>query len=329
MEATDDVPEENNADWILDSLVAYLQGPVWITPILNFVEQKSVVFEGDGAEFEDEYQGIHKEFRNLVDVMLGAYMDDLGLQPEHLELALSRIQPSVRSAALQQLLEPVQSAGDYDRFKALMRSKNEQLHNEALEMLRRKRDHPGHPSIESRDASNDEFSEEDINEAIRQSMAEHVAERNAQVAERRDVDRALAASVAGLLKSQTTDEVVETLVEAAPVTNVQTPTRGNLVATKVPDPEDVERRRVLLRAQRDKILSQKKKERELQLHQQELSDREAAGNKVAFGTSRPRSGRAARAALAGEASPEVDERTIQYRRLLLQKIKEEVEGTSK
>lgn len=42
MEATDDVPEENNADWILDSLVAYLQGPVWITPILNFVEQKSV-----------------------------------------------------------------------------------------------------------------------------------------------------------------------------------------------------------------------------------------------------------------------------------------------
>lgn len=163
------------------------------------------------------------------------------------------------------------------------------------------------------------------------------------------MDRALAASVAGLLKSQTTDEVVETLVEAAPVTNVQTPTRGlkriffflnfvenlkvkclgNLVATKVPDPEDVERRRVLLRAQRDKILSQKKKERELQLHQQELSDREAAGNKVAFGTSRPRSGRAARAALAGEASPEVDERTIQYRRLLLQKIKEEVEGTSK
>jgi hypothetical protein len=36
-----------------------------------------------------------------VDVMLGAYMDDLSLQPEHLESALSQIQPSVRSAALQ------------------------------------------------------------------------------------------------------------------------------------------------------------------------------------------------------------------------------------
>lgn len=100
------------------------------------------------------------------------------------------------------------------------------------------------------------------------------------------------------------------------------------MATKLPNPEDVERRRFLLRVQRDKILNQKKKERELQLQQQELLDREAAGNKLAFGTSRPRSGRAARAALAGETSPEVDERTIQYRRLLLQKIKEEVEGAS-
>lgn len=86
---------------------------------------------------------------------------------------------------LKQLLEPVQSAGDYDRFKVLMRSKNEQLHNEALDMLRQKRNHPEDLSIDNQ-SSNDEFSEEDINEAIRQSLAEHVAERNAQVQERRE-----------------------------------------------------------------------------------------------------------------------------------------------
>ena len=40
---------------------------------------------------------------------------------------------------------------------------------------------------------------------------------------------------------------------------------------------------------------------------------------------RPRSGLAAQRALAGDAAAnQVDERTIQYRRLLLQKIKEEV-----
>ena len=31
-----------DSDWILDSLVAYLRGPVWIMPILTFIEQKSV-----------------------------------------------------------------------------------------------------------------------------------------------------------------------------------------------------------------------------------------------------------------------------------------------
>ncbi len=89
------------------------------------------------------------------------------------------------------------------------------------------------------------------------------------------------------------------------------------------DAEEIERRRANLRLQRDKILSQKRKEREMHLMNQQEQDERVSGS------SRPKSGRAARAALAGETAPQVDERTIQYRRLLLQKIKEEVEGPSK
>jgi len=37
--------------------------------------------------------------------MLGAYMDDLGLQPDDLETALGQIRPSVRSAALHVILK--------------------------------------------------------------------------------------------------------------------------------------------------------------------------------------------------------------------------------
>lgn len=68
-------------------------------------------------------------------------------------------------------MEPVQSAADYERFKALMRHKNEQLHNEALEMLRQRHGNPNHLSAEDEvlqdEKSADAFSEEDINEAIR------------------------------------------------------------------------------------------------------------------------------------------------------------------
>lgn len=102
-----------------------------------------------------------------------------------------------------------------------MRTKNEQLHNEALEMLRQKRSNPEGTSNDNSNGSSEEFSEEDINEAIRQSLAEHAAERNAQVAEKREVDRALAASVAGLLKSHVdvTEEPQEatTSVKTEPV----------------------------------------------------------------------------------------------------------------
>lgn len=47
MEKTEDPsagsePSETKAEWILESLVIYLSGPIWVTPILNFIEQKSV-----------------------------------------------------------------------------------------------------------------------------------------------------------------------------------------------------------------------------------------------------------------------------------------------
>ena len=37
-----DSGDEENEQWILDSLVMYLRGPIWNVPILNFIEEKSV-----------------------------------------------------------------------------------------------------------------------------------------------------------------------------------------------------------------------------------------------------------------------------------------------
>lgn len=90
----------------------------------------------------------------------------------------------------------------------------------------------------------------------------------------------------------------------------------------MPNAEDVERRRSLLRAQRDKILSKKRIEREIELEQP------AKGyNPTTSVPARPKSGKVARAALAGQLGADVDERTIQYRRLIMQKIREEVDGS--
>lgn len=94
-------------------------------------------------------------------------------------------------------------------------------------MLREKRKDPEGLS----GSPNQEFSEEDINEAIRQSLAEHAAERNAQVVEKQEVDRAMAASIAGLLKTQLYLEDPQPV--PSPITppiakdpEVETPTKG-------------------------------------------------------------------------------------------------------
>ena len=56
------------------------------------------------------------------------------------------------------MLEPVQSAGDFEKFKQLMHNKNEELHYQALEMLDQSRGHFN--SIEDNP-------DEDLKEAIR------------------------------------------------------------------------------------------------------------------------------------------------------------------
>ena len=71
-------------NWVFDSLVGFLRGPVWNVPILTFIEHKSLrkhfiaaiysintcfieVFEPEQDEQnEEEYKKIHDDYKNLV-----------------------------------------------------------------------------------------------------------------------------------------------------------------------------------------------------------------------------------------------------------------------
>lgn len=48
-----------------------------------------LVFE-PGVADENEYQKIFEEFKNLVDFMLGNFMEDIGITPEQFEEACNR-----------------------------------------------------------------------------------------------------------------------------------------------------------------------------------------------------------------------------------------------
>lgn len=73
---------ENDNAWVFDSLICFLNGPIWNAPLQSFIEEKSLgnvkerchftrnyslflVFE-PGVADENEYQKVFEEFKNLV-----------------------------------------------------------------------------------------------------------------------------------------------------------------------------------------------------------------------------------------------------------------------
>merc|ERR1712227_1040338 len=88
-QASERMAEDN---WVFDSLVGFLRGPVWNVPILTFIEHKSLIFEPDEDDKnEKEYKNIHDDYKNLVDFMLGSYMEDIGIKPQQFEEACGKV----------------------------------------------------------------------------------------------------------------------------------------------------------------------------------------------------------------------------------------------
>ncbi len=65
------------------------------------------VFEPDTDENEAEYKKIHDEYKNLVDFMLGSYMEDIGITSGQFEAACGQASTRIKSQFHQALFEQV------------------------------------------------------------------------------------------------------------------------------------------------------------------------------------------------------------------------------
>uniref|UniRef100_A0A182Y4J3 Cilia- and flagella-associated protein 36 n=1 Tax=Anopheles stephensi TaxID=30069 RepID=A0A182Y4J3_ANOST len=75
--------------WVFDSLVCFLHGPVWNAPLQTFIEDKSIIFDPNLQPDENnpEFRKVHDEYKNLVDYMLGSFMEEMQITPEQFEFA--------------------------------------------------------------------------------------------------------------------------------------------------------------------------------------------------------------------------------------------------
>jgi len=60
-------------EWILEIMTEFLQSPVWKNPIINFVEEKCLIFENT-EENRLEYTVAHNDFKRMIESKLEAYI---------------------------------------------------------------------------------------------------------------------------------------------------------------------------------------------------------------------------------------------------------------
>ncbi|CAH1125774.1 unnamed protein product [Ceutorhynchus assimilis] len=282
---------EDNS-WVFDSLVAFLNGPIWNAPLQSFIEEKSLIFEPSVTENE-EYKKIFDEFKNLS------------------------------------IFEQIWAANDFQMFVRMMTQRNVELQLQALELIEKKygitpqsfipkrNDGPESgvtiniPVVVERESK---LEKEILDEVAKRFVEEEPSTSTAEIKELMEQKPIL---------EQTLKESIEQKQIAEPETNKPDKPKENLrPETKIKKPEmsqnlvdslEFKKRQEYLRAQRDKLVALKKQARQKQLTTE-------AGPKS---KNRPKSARAAEAVLTGEKS-NIEASQLQIRKTLVERLKAEV-----
>ncbi|XP_008065399.1 cilia- and flagella-associated protein 36 [Carlito syrichta] len=124
--------EEDEVEWVVESIAGFLRGPDWSIPILDFVEQKCEVFD-DEEESKLSYTEIHQEYKELVEKLLENYLKEIGINEDQFQEACTS--PLAKTHTSQAILQPVLAAEDFTIFKAMMVQKNIEMQLQAIRII--------------------------------------------------------------------------------------------------------------------------------------------------------------------------------------------------
>ncbi|XP_055851532.1 cilia- and flagella-associated protein 36 [Episyrphus balteatus] len=288
---------EDNS-WVFDSLVCFLHGPIWNAPLQTFIEEKSLIFDPNiqPDESNPEYTKIHDEYKNLVDFMLGSFMEEMQITPEQFEIACleGRNQKGESSFNFHQgLFQQIWAANDIKMFIRMMTQRNVEIQLQALDIIERRQ--------QSMSSEKDDSQEDQLKEETLEGFPE--------------AEELIAKSVE---KDFATPEASVTPDEPEVADKFE---RLNIFFEhqKI-DPEDIQSRQEYLRQQRDKIIAIKKKTRTKQLNDStEKSDRPSSAQvaqKILDGNSEE--------VLGSAGNSERNTASMQLRKTLARRLRTEV-----
>lgn len=282
--------EKDDSAWVFDSLIGFLQGPIWSAPLMTFIEENSLIFEPDTEDCK-EYREVYQEYKNLVDLLLGCYMEDMGITPEQFEMACA-VNSNTRIPIQfhQSLFEQIWAANEFEIFKRMMNQKNLELQLQALNMIEQKygltpasltcgNDNFPDDEIVMEQILNRRDNKEEIQENSVTSEEEVVPlkeerERLAQEYQNERIRMAEALKTSENSSLNTSLDKERKFLETLPETSVdeaEIPEEQSSVSSKSEESleakenivrdEDIKKRQKYLKAQRDKLVIMKKKAR--------------------------------------------------------------------
>ncbi|XP_067149128.1 cilia- and flagella-associated protein 36 [Apteryx mantelli] len=125
--------EEAEVEWVVDSIAGFLRGPAWSVPILEFMEQKCEVFD-DEEESKLSYTEIYQEYQALVEKLIEGYLKEVGISEEKFQEAFSS--PLAKTHTSQAILQTVLAAEDFRLFKEMMVQKNIEMQLQAIRIIK-------------------------------------------------------------------------------------------------------------------------------------------------------------------------------------------------
>ncbi|XP_018432154.1 PREDICTED: cilia- and flagella-associated protein 36 [Nanorana parkeri] len=121
-----------DAEWVLDSVLAFLKCPLWTEPVTDFIEQRCSVFD-DEEENKLSYTEIHNEYKELVEKLIQGHVNEIGINEEQFQEACSA--PFAHSPEVKNMLQAVLAVEDFVTFKEMMVQKNIELQLQAIQII--------------------------------------------------------------------------------------------------------------------------------------------------------------------------------------------------
>ncbi|XP_025116839.1 cilia- and flagella-associated protein 36 isoform X2 [Bubalus kerabau] len=306
--------EEDEVEWVVESIAGFLRGPDWSIPILDFVEQKCEVFD-DEEESKLTYTEIHQEYKELVEKLLETYLKEIGINEDQFQEACTS--PLAKTRTSQAILQPVLAAEDFTIFKAMMVEKNTEMQLQAIRIIQERNGVLPDCLTDGSDVVSDLEQEEMkiLKEVLRKSKEEYDQEeerkRKKQLSEAKTEEPAMQANeTAKMNNSQGDGEHF-----AHPASGLKIPgfehasMEGPIANLSTLRTEELRQREHYLKQKRDKLMSMRK---DMKIKQNQTSEQKGKpAGEVEEMTEKP------------EMTAE-EKQTLLKRRLLAEKLKEEV-----